>query len=314
MIDIHALLTKMVGDDGLTDRVSREFTITTASGPRSGVLDVRNRRIKLYGLTPADMDAPETAAMIDGLGHQPDLYTKLTVYALPGDEEEWIKRLFVREGAILGYFPGHRHADLWARYADDARMDAPRDGEHNEIVTMAAGKETKVPELADGYTCRVAKEADVPRLSELLQSTFEDYPVSLDSDTLLNAVANRANHFRCVFDAEGKMVATASAELNHVCSSAEMTDCATDPEHRGRGLMAYILWCLEKDVAERFDITDIYTLARADEVGMNCVFSKLGYHYTGRLVNNCRMPNGWESMNVWCRVREVHADAPPTLL
>ena len=53
-------------------------------------------------------------------------------------------------------------------------------------------------------------------------------------------------------------------------------------------------------------IHDLYTLARADEVGMNCVFAKLGYAYTGRLVNNCRMPNGWESMNIWCK----SADAP----
>ncbi|MBC8423292.1 hypothetical protein H8E07_04140, partial [bacterium] len=121
MTDTRALLTRIVGEDGLTDQASREFTITTPGGPRSGVLDVRNRRIKLYGLMPADMDAPDIAALIDGLGRKPDLYTKLTVYALPGDEEDWIKRLFVREGAILGYFPGHLHADLWARYADDAR-------------------------------------------------------------------------------------------------------------------------------------------------------------------------------------------------
>ena len=65
--------------------------------------------------------------------------------------------------------------------------------------------------------------------------------------------------------------------------------------------MAYILRQLERALVADFGITDLYTIARADEVGMNCVFSKLGWVYTGRLVNNCRMPNGWESMNIWCR-------------
>ena len=57
----------------------------------------------------------------------------------------------------------------------------------------------------------------------------------------------------------------------------------------------------ENDIADLYGITDLYTLARADEIGMNCVFRKLGYDFCGRLVNNCRMPNGWESMNVWCK-------------
>jgi hypothetical protein len=41
---------------------------------------------------------------------------------------------------------------------------------------------------------------------------------------------------------------------------------------------------------------------------VNCAFAKLGYKYTGRLVNNCRMPTGWESMNVWCKTSSP--DAP----
>ncbi len=65
--------------------------------------------------------------------------------------------------------------------------------------------------------------------------------------------------------------------------------------------MARLLFRLELDVFEHCGISDFYTLARACEVSMNCVFAKLGYGYTGRLVNNCRMPTGWESMNVWCK-------------
>jgi len=312
--DLRELLSSRIGMERLNEERSCEFHVQTTNGRRNAVFDLYNRRIKLYGLTPTDLDSPEVAAIVDGLGRAPDLYTKLTIYALPSEDEDWIKRLFVREGVILGYFPNHLHADIWARYAEDERMDAPRDAEHDDIVVMAAQKETQAPFLAEGYKSRIADEADAFLLSDLLRVNFADYPAPLDAATLRTSIAERRNLFRCVFTADGEIVAAASAELDHARSVAEMTDCVTDPDHRGRGLMAYILWCLEKDIAERFDITDVYTLARADEPGMNCVFSKLGYQYTGRLVNNCRMPNGWESMNIWCRAHELRADAPPILL
>lgn len=54
-----------------------------------------------------------------------------------------------------------------------------------------------------------------------------------------------------------------------------MTDCATRADMRGRGFMAYLLTCLESDLRRLFQVTDLYTIARADEIGMNCVFAKL---------------------------------------
>lgn len=302
MTDALAFLAEKIGAARLEEGSGREFTVQGADGPRQAVLDPHNRRVKLYGLTAGDLDAPEIRQLVVGLEQAPHLYSKLTVYALPGEPEPWIRRMFLSEGFIAGYFPEGVPAELWARYAHDERMDAPRDDRHDEIVALAAEKETQVPELPEGYRCRVAEPADADNLAELLQETFSEYPVPLGQEDLRLAMAENANHFRCVEDEQGRIVATASAELDHRRRVAEMTDCATDPDHRGQGLMAYLLWRLEKDVARLYGIRDVYTLARADEVGMNCVFSKLGYRYTGRLVNNCRMPNGWESMNIWCRL------------
>jgi RimJ/RimL family protein N-acetyltransferase len=79
--------------------------------------------------------------------------------------------------------------------------------------------------------------------------------------------------------------------------------------------MIHLLHRLEDDMFGDFGIRDLYTLARADEVGMNRALARLGYAYTGRLVNDCRMPNGWESLNVWCKClgeqdgREAGAEA-----
>jgi putative beta-lysine N-acetyltransferase len=131
--------------------------------------------------------------------------------------------------------------------------------------------------------------------------TFKDYPTPISPDQISAAIHERTSHFRIVRDSTGALVACASAEIHHTRRSAELTDCATREDQRGKGLMSYILHALEEDLASDFSITDVYTIARAYEPGMNCSFAKLGYRYTGRLVNNCRMPDGFESMNVWCR-------------
>jgi putative beta-lysine N-acetyltransferase len=140
-----------------------------------------------------------------------------------------------------------------------------------------------------------------------LRAVFTDYPSSLAPEHLCRLVSTGASFFVTARDQKGTLVATMSAEIDKAHGSAEMTDCATRPDHRGRGLMPYLLATLEREVPERFAIQDFYTIARADPLAINAVFARQGYDYTGRLVNNCRMPNGWESMNVWCK--QAGADA-----
>ncbi|OPZ80752.1 MAG: N-acetyltransferase YodP [bacterium ADurb.Bin429] len=46
-------------------------------------------------------------------------------------------------------------------------------------------------------------------------------------------------------------------------------------------------------------LRSLFTLARATSVGINTAFSRLGYTYNGRLVNNCHIAGDWEDMNLW---------------
>lgn len=296
-------------DPHASDAVS--VTATTRTGPKEVVLDPPNRRVKVLGLPYADLDDPLIQGLVAGLTEDVTPMTKLTIYAPPEEELDWIRQGFLREGTINGFFADGVAAHLWARYSDDGRDEAPRDGEHDQIVALAGAKEPGEPVKPEGFTCRVATEDDAPALATLLAATFSDYPTPLDAESLRSDIAGGHRRFRLLVDAEGLIAAAASAEIDHKRRSAEMTDCATNPDQRGRGLMSYILRALEIDLVRDHGIQDVYTLARADEPGMNCVFSKLGYSYTGRLVNNCRMPNGWESMNVWCRRVELQTQAFP---
>jgi putative beta-lysine N-acetyltransferase len=279
---------------------------------RDLVFDPYNRRLKLYRVSAEDLGFPEIRFWRDGLRSGAQPYSKLIVYGLPGDEMEWVRRGFIREGVILGYFADGQDAWIWSAFNEGQRDMAPHDGEHEQIVALAVDKPTIEPDLPDGFSCRRARQPDAEAISELLGTVFPDYPTPTDAGTVATQIATGSNIYRLVFDENGRLAAAASAEIDNRRRSAELTDCATLPAFRGAGLMAYILRQLEHDLEKDFGITDRYTIARADEVGMNCVFSKLGWVYTGRLVNNCRMPNGWESMNLWCAPTDDRRLTNPT--
>lgn len=273
--------------------VSLELALEDRSEPV--IYDPYNERVKLYGVSALELQ--ETAAP----ERPQEVASKITAYAPAGEKAQWRELGFRHEGVIRGFFEdGDAH--LWAAYTDPERRVSEKEALHEAGVKIALAKPVlPTPELPAGYQCEVGRPQDSRLIAELMDTTFADYPTPIHEDLIEEQIRTHANHFRVVRDQHGEVAAVASAEMDHERKSAEMTDCATRLRDRGKGLMAYILNRLEADISRRFGIHDLYTLARADEIGMNCVFSKLGYDYSGRLVNNCRMPNGWESMNVWCK-------------
>lgn len=264
-------------------------------------LDVRvdryNQRIRFVGPErPSDFDhwLAWSGDALDGIG-------KIILYARD-DDRGWQRRGFVPEGTIDRYFADGRHAVVMSKFTDGARSVNVREREEDRIVALSRENSSRalVVSFPAGFSCRVADVEDSEAISTLLQSTFEDYPDPIDRDTVARWIRDGERRFRVV-EHDGDLVACASADLDRANRSAELTDCATRPEMRGRGLMTAILRRLEIDCSEELGIADFYTLARAGEAGINIAFARLGYRYTGRLVNNCRMPDGWESMNAWCR-------------
>jgi putative beta-lysine N-acetyltransferase len=266
----------------------------------------------VIGATEGDLGHPVLKRVEDLLAdHERTGIDKLILYARSAEEMPWVRQGYFREGHIERFFADRAPAHLWVRFAG-GREVAPDEGDHHHAVLECLAKEPRVPpaEAAD-YRFRVATVEDVPRLGSLLRTTFEDYPSALDDLTLTEKIRRGHNLFGLLEASDGTLAAIASAEIDASNRSAEMTDCATDPRHRGQGLMALLLWRLEEALYASVAITDLYTLARAGQMGMNSTFSRLGYSFCGRLVNNCRMPTGWESMNVWCRSSAARFEAAP---
>jgi putative beta-lysine N-acetyltransferase len=97
-----------------------------------------------------------------------------------------------------------------------------------------------------------------------------------------------------------EIVSAASADINKMFYHAELTDCATLPEHRKYGFMKKLLSELETELKNE-QIFCAFSIARSLSFGMNAVFYQLGYEYTGRMMNNCYIYNKLEDMNVWVK-------------
>jgi putative beta-lysine N-acetyltransferase len=94
------------------------------------------------------------------------------------------------------------------------------------------------------------------------------------------------------------LVALSSAEMDLAAGSAEMTDFATLPEHRGQGLATGLLTVMEQEMEKR-GLHTLFTIARAVSFGMNITFARRGFRYGGTLTRNTQISGCLECMNIW---------------
>lgn len=279
-------------------------------GQALSAFDFHNHRIRVYETSAEPFLSSELATELVGELADGERFSKLTVYAAD-DDEAWAVGGYSREGVLRGFFADGSDAVLWTRYSDDERATESNADEHERILGIAKTKmtESAQPEevdrpqaaVPDPYRLRSASPSDAAAISQLMTSVFDEYPSSMTEEHLSKQIATHRSIFRVVEGPEQQLVAAAAAEIDFRRHSAEITDCVTHPDARGQGLSTAAVQALHGDLRSRYRVDALYSLARSVDTGINCVLARLGYDYTGRLVNNCRMPDGWESMNVWTR-------------
>ncbi len=263
--------------------------------------DLHNRRIKVFDLPARPPSGNPLWKQLIGRLSKGDTYTKLTCYVSGADNPVWEQVGFRMEGVIRHFYKNGDDAHLWTLYSDKKRKEEKNSATHNTIIQSTLNKpKRKAPALPEGYSSRVAKPSDALTISQLLSNTFDSYPTDLDEETILRNIEHLHSHFRLVFAPDGTLASMASAELAKDYDTAEISDCVTAPDHRGSGLVVFAVQQTLKDIRSGYGITSIYSLSRAIEPAINHALKRSGFTYTGRLINNCRMPTGWESMNVWC--------------
>lgn len=207
---------------------------------------------------------------------------------------------FEVEGVMPGFYEGQEDCAVLGLALDDSRsgLANPVEVERVDRIVASAGPGRN---HAPVETLR-ATTSHAAAIAELLDETFADYPTPSNDPDYIARQIERGTPFR-VHVSEGEIVACASADLVEMARTAELTDCATRPEHRGKGLMQSILRDLMGDVRD-LQYPTVFTLARARIVGMNLAFHRLGFEHHGRMMQSCRIGDGLEDMNIWSRELE----------
>jgi beta-lysine N6-acetyltransferase len=228
-------------------------------------------------------------------------FDKIIVMAPRVDWQRFLRYGFVMEAVLSHYLRGE-DAFVMCKFGSQQRLTSGCLFEEVQLIeAVMRNVKPHVPAtLPEGHTLRLAERRDIPALIELYQHIFETYPSPLIYDDYLRTVFARDSLF-AVVEVEGRgIVAAASAELYPEHLAAELTDCATLPECRGKGLMSLILGVLEREL-ERRDYICAYSMARGRSFGMNRVFHQLGYAFQGRLINNCDIYGTYEDMHIWVK-------------
>ncbi len=215
-------------------------------------------------------------------------------------EPEFIRHGYHREAMIPGYYQSGETLVFMARYHDHNRSKDPRADQVAEVLKVAQAKRFEPPPgMPAGFSDRRLTPDDLPALAAMYRGVFDSYPFPIhDPGYLAKTMASNVAYYG-IFKRD-RLLASASAERDMATQTSEMTDFATLPEMRNRGLAGCLLARME---AERgpLGIRTAYTIARAVSHGMNITFARAGYTFGGTLINNTQISGNIESMNVWWR-------------
>lgn len=230
--------------------------------------------------------------------------TKVVLYARPGDWQRFLAHGFVLEAVIDGYF-GDDPAYAMSYFLDAARQATDQFEPEQELLeqVLLAGPEP-APPLPEGYRLQLCGEDMAQQLAAVFDQVFETFPTPLhDPDFIRELIRSGDGIFRAVLDPGGSVVSAAAVEFE--MEAAEITDCATLPDHRGEGLMRILIDALEDDCRGR-GVSALFSIARARSFGMNLVLRRAGYRYRGRMINQSNICANLEDMNIW--VKKIGAE------
>ncbi len=223
------------------------------------------------------------------------IFAKVPAHAL----DPFIRAGYAIEAYVPGFFNGHEGGYFVAKYLDAARVVDKKHGIIDGMRSLA-GKITArrmAPSQIKALTLHVAGPDDAKGLASLYGRVFSTYPFPInDADYILKTMKENIRYF--IVRVNGRIAAAASSEMDRESWNVEMTDFAALSEYRGNGMSAYLLRLMEENMmGEGMKVA--YTIARATSHPINKVFSRAGYSYGGRLVNNTNICGSLESMNVW---------------
>lgn len=208
---------------------------------------------------------------------------------------------YIEEAVVPKFFAGKTDGFFMSKYFSAGRQMAPNVDKLSGLFKQAGGasKNNTHKTGAAGRSVEPCKPSDAAEMSVIYRQVFESYPFPIQKPAYLKRMLKEGVLYFCI-RIKGRIAAIAAAEIDLAGKNVEMTDFATLPEWRGMGFAGMLLRHMERET-RKLGIQTAYTIARAASHGMNSVFKKSGYHYSGLLKNNSHICGSIQSMTVWYR-------------
>ncbi|WP_319761066.1 putative beta-lysine N-acetyltransferase [Maridesulfovibrio sp.] len=254
-----------------------------------------NDRIYLMSLSPED--EPYIVEELVSMAATKDL-SKIFVKVPDAHASSFLDNGFEKEAHVPGMF-GADDGHFLSFYRSSWRKEHTDGEELDRVLAVAESKKGKgnVSTLPSSLHMRRLGPEDAHALAHLYGRTFKTYPFPVNDPDFILQEMEEGVRFAGVFE-EDRLVGASSAEVAADGQSAEMTDFAVNPDYRKVGIAGALLRSLEDDCAKS-GIKCLFTIARACSYGINSLFSKGDYEFSGRLINNTNISGSLESMNVW---------------
>jgi putative beta-lysine N-acetyltransferase len=227
-------------------------------------------------------------------------YSKAIIYSRREHVHSFVERGFLLEAIVEGFYRGS-HAYALTMYFEPVRKKSDHWIKEDKILqnVLQVSRNVKIRSIPHGYKIRKGTPIDAVSLANLYSAVFQIYPTPLNEPNYIKKMMKKNTIFYLV-EKDGVPVSSASAAIDQKYYNAEISDCATLPEHREHGLMKHIIIELEKELVKK-KVYCSYSIARALSFGMNAALHQLQYKYKGRMMNNCYIFDKLEDMNVWVK-------------
>jgi putative beta-lysine N-acetyltransferase len=273
----------------MSDRIEKFGSSLIQHGPD-------NDRVYLMKLDPRDL--PAIVEKLERFAREAG-YGKVFAKVPAGAAEAFHQGGYRTEATIPRFYRGAEDAVFLGRYLKAERGEEKKPELVREVLAAAqakAGTHDRAP-LPENMVCRPATAADAEEMAGVYKEVFASYPFPIHDPAYLRQTMEENVAYFGVWE-DGGLIALSSAEMDREGQNAEMTDFATLPQCRGRGLAHYLLHIMEREMPG-YGIKTLYTIARAYSHGMNITFAKCGYTFSGTLTHNTQIFGDLESMNIW---------------
>lgn len=204
---------------------------------------------------------------------------------------------YILEGCIPNYYNGVEEMYCVSKFLTTERLSVIQQSSFANFHQLLLIPTPRVPASEDGYSFRRLRLSDVESMTKIYCDIFESYPFPIyDPVYIAQTMEENVQYFGAFID--GCLVALASSEVDFESKNAEMTDFATDKAHTGHRLASGLLEIMEQQMRQQGILT-LYSIVRLNSIPMNKTFLRLGYKYSGTLINNTQISGEIESMNLY---------------